>query len=597
MVFVAVAVYVVCMIGLWYVLSDSSEYKSFNWFNKTIFFWVVGVTLTVIVVGSIAKIIALAKGGRSIAESMGGRLVNPATKTYREKRYLNIVEEIALASGVPTPQVYILDDEKGINAFAAGYSPNDAIIAVTNGCLKYLNREELQGVIAHEYSHILNGDMRLNIRLIGFLGGIMIISTIGYYIIRYSGNKKSNNKSAIFGLGLIIVGYVGVFFGRIIQSAVSRQREYLADASSVQFTRNPDGIAEALKTIGGFDKGSKVESPASNEICHMFFAAGIKSLFATHPPLLERICRIDPSFTGEYPKPMAVDYRQPPPIPSHLQAEPISRVAVELNDVVIGEIRPEHLENGEKLLAGIPGVIVNELSDMLGALAVVCALLLNPDEAERKRQIVSVEKKAPKGLIQQIEKIWPTVQKIDPRLRLPVVDLAIPILREMSPRQFAGFEVIVKNLIESDGKLELFEFVLMQILSRRLGANYRRVETKAQFKSLGSLIPDCINVLTKLSLAGHDNEKEAKAAYAAAVGKLSAFINPDEMPDAISFPELERSMNRLAAATPHLKKMIFYACARCVLYDRSVTVAEAELLRAMAYALDLPLPPFIPEVK
>jgi Zn-dependent protease with chaperone function len=220
----------------------------FHWVQPHLGFWVVSVTLLVIFIGSITKIIGLAKGGSSVAENLGGRLVNASTTDPDERKLINIVEEMSIASGIPAPQIYILDREKGINAFAAGYAPNDAIVAVTRNCLKLLNRDELQGVIAHEFSHILNGDMRLNIRLIGFLSGIMVLANIGYLILRSrSGSKKSGAQIVLIGIGLLVIGFVGQLFGRIIQAAVSRQREYFADASSVQFTRNPGGISGALK--------------------------------------------------------------------------------------------------------------------------------------------------------------------------------------------------------------------------------------------------------------------------------------------------------------------------------------------------------------
>jgi len=260
-----------------------------------------GVTLLVIFIGSITKIIALAKGGSAVAENLGGRLVNASTTDRDERRLINVVEEMSLASGIPVPQVYILDREKGINAFAAGYSPNDAAVAVTRGCLTELNRDELQGVIAHEFSHILNGDMRLNIRLIGFLSGIMVLAQIGYLILRSrSSSRKGGGQIVLVGLGLVIIGFVGQLFGRMIQAAVSRQREYFADASSVQFTRNPRGIAAALKKIGGFLTGSRIQSPNAGEICHMFFGKAIRTLFATHPPLTDRIYRLQPDFNGQF---------------------------------------------------------------------------------------------------------------------------------------------------------------------------------------------------------------------------------------------------------------------------------------------------------
>ena len=263
--------------------------------------------------GSLYKIAQLRGGGRVVAEQLGGRLLHPDTTDPHERVLLNVVEEIALASGTPTPPVYLLEEEEGINAFAAGFTPDDAVIGVTRGTLHQLQRAELQGVIAHEFSHILNGDMQLNIRLMGVLHGILLIGILGYFVFRSAmfssmGRRSDRGNAGIallaLGGGLIVIGSLGTFFGKWIKASVSRQREFLADASAVQFTRDPDGIAGALKRIGGFVSGSAVASPNAPEASHLFFgqalSGGLQSIFATHPPLAERIRRLDPSFDGEF---------------------------------------------------------------------------------------------------------------------------------------------------------------------------------------------------------------------------------------------------------------------------------------------------------
>ena len=219
---------------------------------------------------------------------------------------------MAIASGMPVPDIYVLEQESGINAFAAGYTPGDAAIAVTRGTLELLDREELQGVIGHEFSHILNGDMRLNIRLMGVLFGIMVLGLIGRMILR-SGHHASIVSSRrgrgapavlIIGLGLAILGGIGVFVARAIKASISRQREFLADASAVQFTRQTDGLASALKKIGGYEEGSHLQAADPEEVSHMLFGTGsrLSGMFATHPPLTERIQALDPHFkASDYP--------------------------------------------------------------------------------------------------------------------------------------------------------------------------------------------------------------------------------------------------------------------------------------------------------
>jgi len=298
--------------------SKSGGFQMHLW-QPELFFAVAAGTVLVVLFGSLYKIWELSKGGEAVAAMLGGHLLDPSTSDLNERKLLNVVEEMALASGVPVPPVYLLE-ERAINAFAAGFSPGDAVIGVTRGCMELLNRDELQGVIAHEFSHILNGDMRVNIRLIGVLNGILIIGILGYILMRVmfhagSGTRRRGRRGkeggggalAIFVLGLLLmaIGYIGVFFGKLIKSAVSRQREYLADASSVQFTRNPQGIAGALKKIGGLSLGSKLQSNHAEEASHMFFGDALRpaffNLLATHPPLTERLRRIDPAFDGDFP--------------------------------------------------------------------------------------------------------------------------------------------------------------------------------------------------------------------------------------------------------------------------------------------------------
>ena len=281
--------------------TPGASLPEFALWDPELFLNVVLGTLGVVIVGSVYKTAALAKGGSAVAESLGGRLVNPNTTHTDERKLRNVIEEMAIASGVPVPKIYVLDDEKGINAFAAGHTPGDAAIGVTLGCMTLLNRDELQGVIGHEFSHILNGDMRLNLRLMGIIFGILCLAVIGRVLI-YSRGGRDRNPLMFLGLALIVIGAIGVFFGRLIQAALSRQREFLADASSVQFTRNPAGLSSALQKIGG--AGSTIESAHAGEASHMFFENGmgkpLLGAMATHPPLDERIRAIDPGWDGKF---------------------------------------------------------------------------------------------------------------------------------------------------------------------------------------------------------------------------------------------------------------------------------------------------------
>jgi Zn-dependent protease with chaperone function len=606
---VVLAVYVVALLILYFYGAREPGFNptTFDWIQPRLGFWVVSVTLLVIIIGSITKIIALAKGGSSIAENLGGRLINASTTDHDERRLINVVEEMAIASGVPVPQVYILDREKGINAFAAGYSPNDAAVAVTRGCLTKLSRDELQGVIAHEFSHILNGDMRLNIRLIGFLSGIMVLTQIGYVFLRArSSKRKGGGQGVLIGLGLVIIGFVGQFFGRMIQAAVSRQREYFADASSVQFTRNPGGIAGALKKIGGLTHGSRIQSPHAGEICHMFFGKAIRTLFATHPPLTDRIYRLQPDFDGRF-IPQEVSEEKPAPVfPEPTKpavaavTSPAAGFAVDADAVIKqpGNVTAQNIDHSRLLLTAIPQEIKNELSDILGAMSVTCLLLLDEDPQVRNIQIKRLQKSAPGRLVEHLLNLEPHFSALDLQLRLPVLDLALPVLRQMSAGQYAKFKVFIQTMVEADARLSFFEFVLQQIIKHRLGASYQRHKKRVVYKNIASLALDAANILSKLAHFGHPHEEAAQAAFNCGWEKLRIKDSRWQMLPVgkVSFGSLAVALQRFSLAAPGVKKIFLDACARCVLYDRHVTLKEAELLRAVAYALDIPLPPFLKAV-
>ncbi|MDA1307776.1 MAG: M48 family metallopeptidase, partial [Acidobacteria bacterium] len=378
---------------------------------------VVSVIGTLIIVGggSLFKMAQLRGGGPVVAEQLGGRLLTSGANDPIEQRLLNVVEEMAIASGTPTPPVYMLDHEDGINAFAAGFSPNDAVIGVTKGTATRLTRDELQGVIAHEFSHILNGDMRLNLRLMGLLHGILIIGMLGYYVLRISfysggGRRSKDGNSGVpimaIGAGLAVIGFAGTFFGNLIKAAVSRQREYLADASAVQFTRQPDGIAGALKKIGGFAKGSSIQHPNAPEASHMFFGratSGFSAMFATHPSLDDRIRRIDPSWDGTFPENVArTDATLDAVAASGASgfageastasaAAPTKVSASVLNPAVseavgsIGQPGPAHLAYAAAILRDMPDVLLSSAREPYGARAVIYTLLLDSRPAMRER--------------------------------------------------------------------------------------------------------------------------------------------------------------------------------------------------------------------
>src|SRR4051812_29038206 len=597
-------------------------------------------TSAVITLGSVFKTLSLARGGRAVAELLDGRIVNPNSTDINERKLLNIVEEMAIASGVPVPQVYVMDDEPGINAFAAGHSVSDAAVSVTRGAMTMLTRDELQGVIAHEFSHLLNGDMRLNLRLMGLIFGILCLTVIGRVLVQTRGKK---NPLPLLGLALIIIGWVGVFFGRLIQAAVSRQREFLADASAVQFTRNPLGLAGALKKIGGIEQGSQLHSAHAEEASHFFFANGLPSRlfgFATHPPLIERIRALDPSFDGQFPvvdlpppslsagppplpvaaplvdvpppppssprsmaQPPPLRAVRPPPLPATLQFQ--TRVAglaaaavAEANFVSdIGQPRPEHLEYAAQLQQAVPAALQTAVRDPLGATALVCAFLLGDDETIREKQLAELAGAMSEAAREETIRLWPSTHGVPAQARIPLIDMALPALRRFSLPQFEQFRTAIHALMASDNEITLFEFMLQKIVMRHLETRFypdRRLPV--QFYDLRPLATDAGVILSALAYCGADDQAEAAAAFAQGAGSLARAARA-EIPlfpsPQCDLPRLGQALDCFGQSVPQIKKNLLAACAQTVAFDGVIRPREAELVRAIADTLDCPVPPFL----
>jgi Zn-dependent protease with chaperone function len=602
---------------------DDSMPVQFVLWDPKIFFAATFGVLAVIFLGSAYKTNELSAGGSAVATLMGGRLVNQNTTDANERKLLNVVEEMAIASGVPMPQVYVLNDERGINAFAAGHSTGDAAIGVTRGCIELLSRDELQGVIGHEFSHILNGDMRLNLRLIGIIFGLLCLATIGRILLyARSSNSRDKNPLPILGLALIALGAIGVFFGRLIQAAVSRQREFLADASSVQFTRNPSGLSGALQKIGRYSYGSKLESNHAPDLCHMFFGNGLgDSLFgamATHPPIPDRIRAIDPAWDGKFPplKPEQIETvkraaiseleHTRPPMPQVLGAILGGAVIAEdapkppvirSNSVLpnLGNPTPLHLKYAEQLRDAMPENLRQAARDPLAATALIYALLLSPDEKARTQQLSEIARRASAAVSQKAAALFPEVSVVAKRAWLPLVNLATGSLRNLTAEQFQIFSGTLNWLVGSNGKVAVFEFVLQKIILHHLTPKFEsRRPAAIQFYTLKPLVPDCAVILSALAYAGSDDAGEVQKAFATGAPYLRApaDVSLDLLPtEQCGLDRLDAALNRLALAVPIIKKNLLQACAEVVGADGVILETEAELLRAIADTLDCPIPP------
>jgi Zn-dependent protease with chaperone function len=608
-----------------FVYGNTDENHPVPWWQPQLFFAVAILMLLLVAGCMLYKIYELGAGGKGVALMMGGSELVGNTTNLRERRLLNVVEEMAIASGVPVPAVYVMPDEPGINAFAAGYAPGSAVVTVSRGCLDYLTREELQGVVAHEFSHILNGDMRLNIRLIGIVAGIFGLALIGSVLMRvtyYSSGSSSSSRSSkgttqifLLGLGLYIFGLLGAFLGNLLKAAISRQREFLADASAVQFTRNPDGIGGALKKIGGLTEGPNIKSPNAPDASHMFFADALLSkrfigLLATHPPLEERIRRVDPNWNGAFPevskvsadtdeKVAAKAARVPPlirgmPAVPGMPQVPLPVLALDSEDYHkrVGKVTPEQSAYAANLHAEIPEVLRDAAREPFSARALIYCLLLDATVEVRDAQLAALKNEVEPRDYDDTLRLASQLPNLSDAARLPLVDLAVPALRQMSRSQYDHFRESIEHLIWADHRLSVFEYVLRCVLLRYLDPNFGRPTVRANTPS-GLLTGFVVTVLSELAWEGQDDEASARKSFEAGMRHYMYGANTETMlvRAECTLEKFDRALQSLAGASPGAKKRILLACSACIAADGEVTVREAELYRAIGDTFGVPIPP------
>ncbi len=586
-----------------------------------------GVTIFAVTLAALYKAQQLACGGPAVAAMLGGRRVNSNTTDPDERRLLDVVEEMAIASGVPVPEVYVLAEENCINAFVAGHDSKDAALGVTDGAIRLLNRDELQAIVGHEFSHLLNGDMHLNLWLMSFLYGILFISLTGKFLANLYWDEDSCGWSGgrrgaplvVIGAALFAIGSIGYFFGRLIKCAVCRQRECLADAAAVQFTRNPQALAGALKKIGGLVFGSRITGAEADEASHMFFSDvmpdSFLGLLSTHPPLEQRIRALDPSFKGnfEYIKSIPAQKREageaPPLITSvndipritRMPTATIVQIAQVLNDrtppVQRHRLTPQHLTYAAGLTASIPPDIAAAAREPFGATALIYAMLLLPDERARARQLNDLGPAANTSLISVAQQYFPTTGNLTNGQKLALVNLATPSLRQMSRQQFDDFSNIVQQLIESDAEISLFEYGLQKALLRHLAPYFKPAKPAiAQYYAAAGLAPECAVLFSALAYEGSEVNSEIAAAFQTGADDLE--LPPNKQisllsHDECNLPQIDAAIQKITQAAPPVKRQILNACALVVACDSLVKEEEAEMLRAIADAIGCPLPPFV----
>ncbi|PRY65811.1 Zn-dependent protease with chaperone function [Vreelandella songnenensis] len=577
--------------------------------------WIAAFVLALVVLGGLYKQLQLSRGGKVVATSLGGREIAPDSKLDDERRILNVVEEMAIAAGMPVPPVYLLD-EPGINAFAAGHNTGDAVIGITQGAIKHLSRDELQGVIAHEFSHILHGDMRLNLRLVSVLHGVLVIGLLGNGLMRSMRygprikTSKGKNPGAVIvflAAALMLIGFAGTFFGNWIKAAVSRQREYLADASAVQFTRHPEGIGNALIRIGLNAEGSRLEAPQASQFSHLYFSQAMRQNFmATHPPLKDRIRRVMPGWNGQFDaarldrKPQGdtakVDRASKASFTGNefttTGAAALTGVSARAAIASMGQPGPRHLAQAQSTLEALPRRLKNAAQDYQAVRALMYGLLLSQDTQVRKHQLASLEQSAMHGVYPAVMSYAGEVLMLKEQFRLPLVELALPALKNLTTDEAVHFRQCLKQLINADGQVSLFEWTLYHWLVHHLGL--ARKEQVPATRRLKVLQQECQVLLNVLANAGQDDPVEVSAALKAAARELPFELNAQ--PIAIGdMQALGQAVSKLRRLLPQHKHTLLQAMARCIEHSGQIKPAEAELFRATADMLDCPVPPLLVE--
>lgn len=617
------AMAVVCIIAAIYFVSlYFFAYKSngVTFWHPDILLKVSLIVIAIIILASIYKIKQLGGGGATVASLLGGTKISPATTNPKERQLLNIVEEMAIASGLKVPPVYLMDNQLSINAFAAGTNPGNAVIGISRGSVELLSRDELQGVVAHEFSHILNGDMVINLRLIGVLSGILFIALVGRVLMRAGGrSSRSDNKNsgggsiALFGLALSVIGYIGVFFATLIKMAISRQREYLADASAVQFTRHPDGIAGALKKIAALNIGSRIGDPHAEEISHMFFADGIKrsfsTLFSTHPPILTRIRAVDPYFQGvipqkSYQQMLAESSAKTKKRPDVAKVDPVSGTIDGLtknpiNTILgsVGTVGLAHMDNASKFLNQLPPKIYSSAHEALDATLLVYLILLDEKEEVRKKQITLLHQRLPESYLAEFNRLRLLAGQIQDKNSLAILDLCLPALADLSEEQYRDMRKLAFDLAHADNKIDLYEYTLQIVLLKHFDRIfYPEKVARIEQKSLEQLIQPASDLFLGLAVLGNNfNLELAEPAYI--VAAEHATIPEHARYDFKNLPEvdlklLDHAIQHFTNVDYNVRQIILKSAIACITQDKTLNSNELALIRAIADSFDCPVPFF-----
>ena len=551
-----------------------------------------GGTLFIILISSIWKMVQLRGGGLKVALELGGAPLLAETATAQEKQCLNVVEEMSIASGMPIPLTCVIESPS-MNAFAAGTTPDNAVVAVTRGLLDELSRDELQGVIAHEFSHIVHGDIRINIRLVGVIHGMVVIGLIGermmqapeWMVARSDLKDLSVVRGLliavaimILGFFVVLIGLVGTAMGRLLQAAVSRQREFLADAAAVDYTRYPDGIASALRKISGLRPSNRLRVSRVSEFAHFMFTNGCSSWFATHPPIERRVARlegVDPESLGKL-------------------HEHAAQSVFDLTNPVAGigfldRSRPVSVKQAQSLLDDIPDRLRAAVQNEFGARAAILALLLHEDESHHKKQLNLIKTDLGPDLEKEVLLLHAYVAAMDRVHRLVVIDICLPAISRHDRKQASDFSSVVRYCIDVDGRTDLFEWLLGRMVLRRLDAIIMMKTTNRETLGLRSVSTSAGIALAAVARRGASSDEAALAAFTAAVSHLGI---DQTMPQRsqVTFSRLGTALDQLGRATLDVKSRILESILVACWHDERIHPGEFEMVRAVADGLGVRMP-------
>lgn len=645
-VLIIVAVYLAVTAGVFYYhhkagLSEAPQLISFLRIILTS-----SVVIPMICMGSFWKISQLrSKGGGGVAEALGGRKITSSTKRANERKLRNVVEEMAIASGLPVPEVYILDRESGINAFAAGFSFNDAAVGITRGALEQFDRDELQGVVAHEFSHILNGDMQLNTRLSGWIHGIIMLTLLGRGFWRLIGGGDSDNDGGggiyigggrsrggggggsdskgggagalilaiiLVAVLITIIGFIGEFFARLIQASVSRQREFLADASAVQFTRNPEGIGNALRRIGGFHRHAIVGHPNTSEFAHSFFSSSLKSgvsIWATHPPLDQRISKIVKDWKGDFLKPRPRPKPETPRKKETQQRSPFGgiagRNAGENSDFqkmltaglfmrCLGELKTNSQAYAQKIHAKLQVNWPEAFEDAEASPALLLSLLHHTDGASAAKQLEVLESSYP-DFSESITHFAKKLKELDRSERLIMIGILADRLPEaLIESERREFIECVEAFVAADEKVTPFEIACLQTVRRSL----LKESDFAPKRHANDAIVEAASILaTRLLAETRIEGLSANDILESASKQAPYFMNLLGTAESVDPASIAKAFDTLASSHFGIRKQFLAICERIVAADKKASIEEVELLRAIAIGIAVPAAPILPEIE